>query len=200
MRRATSSRPSRSFAAPSASAEPWCARPWRRCGWAASCSPARASASSSRRRTTASGWPSRSTAPATRAPRCRSSNCAAISDITQAYDNWNALAGNDTSAAAAADFEFHLAIARATQNPQFPRFLEALGQDITLDLRLKHEHAADIHPKAHSKRIAREHGAILSAISLGDAKAARLALRRHLEESLVRYRRLFGTDATKSGD
>ncbi len=121
---------------------------------------------------------------------------AALADITRAFDRWNAVEPGDPAATALADYEFHLAIARATNNPQFPRFLEALGQDITLDLRLKHEHAVDTHPKTHAKRIAREHGAILSAISQGDPKAARIALRRHLEESLNRYRRLFGVEAS----
>ena len=120
---------------------------------------------------------------------------AALTDITRAFDKWNELSADDAAAAAAVDFEFHLAIARATNNPQFPRLLEALGKDITVDLRLKHAHAASTHPKTHNKRITKEHATILAAITQGDPKAARAAMRKHLEESLTRYRRLFGFEA-----
>jgi len=111
-------------------------------------------------------------------------------DITKAFDNFNALDGSDLEEEAKADFEFHLAIARATKNPHFPQFLEALGKDIILDLRLKHGQAAGKSRQSHIKKITREHGAILSAISLGDVGAARTALRKHLGESLARYQRL----------
>lgn len=118
---------------------------------------------------------------------------AGLAEITRAYDHFSALDGSDVQEEAKADFEFHLAIARATNNPHFPQFLEALGQDITFDLRLKHAQSAGQNHKAHIKKVAREHGAILSAISLGDANAARAAVRKHLEETLSRYRRLVDT-------
>jgi DNA-binding FadR family transcriptional regulator len=113
-----------------------------------------------------------------------------MADITKAFDRFNSLDGSDPEEEARADFEFHLAIARATKNPHFPQFLEALGQDIIHDLRLKHGQTTGKSRGSHIKKIAKEHGAILSAISLGDASAARTALRKHLEESLARYQRL----------
>lgn len=116
-----------------------------------------------------------------------------LSDITQAFDAFNALDGSDLLEEAKADFAFHLAIARATNNPHFPQFLEALGRDIIFDLRLKHGAAGNQNRKKYIQKIAKEHGAILSAISLGDAPAARVAVRKHLEESLARYRRLVDT-------
>lgn len=113
-----------------------------------------------------------------------------MADITKAFDKFNALDGSDLEEEAKADFEFHLAIARATKNPHFPQFLEAIGKDIIFDLRLKHGLATGQSRRTHIKKIGREHGAILSAISLGDVSAARSAIRKHLEESLARYQRL----------
>ncbi len=115
---------------------------------------------------------------------------AAIADLTRAYDRLLSLDGATIEEEAEADFEFHAAIARATNNPHFPRFLAALGPDIIFDLRLKHAQAPGEKPGKYAKKVNREHGAILSAISQGDPGAARTALRKHLEESLLRYRRL----------
>jgi DNA-binding FadR family transcriptional regulator len=113
-----------------------------------------------------------------------------MSHITEAFDRFNALDGTDLEEEAKADFEFHLAIARATNNPHFSQLLEALGPDIIFDLHLKHGQSTGKSRLAHIKKIGREHGAILSAISMGDVSGARSALRKHLEESLSRYQRL----------
>ena len=117
-----------------------------------------------------------------------------IADITGAYDRLASLKTDDVEVEAQADFAFHMAIARATGNPHFPQFLEAVGRDISFDLRLKHGQSTQGRD-AYVKKISREHGAILSAIIQGNAKAARTALRQHLEESLVRYRRLLDSEA-----
>ncbi|MGO7837994.1 FCD domain-containing protein, partial [Rhizobium johnstonii] len=74
-----------------------------------------------------------------------------------------------------ADFEFHLAIARATRNPHFPRFLEAVIESINFDLVLKHRQSARGY-STYLKKINKEHAAILAAITQGDAKAAKAAL------------------------
>ena len=117
-----------------------------------------------------------------------------IADITGAYDRLASLKTDDVEVEAQADFAFHMAIARATGNQHFPQFLEAVGRDISFDLRLKHGQSTQGRD-AYVKKISREHGAILSAIIQGNAKAARTALRQHLEESLVRYRRLLDSEA-----
>jgi GntR family transcriptional repressor for pyruvate dehydrogenase complex len=118
-----------------------------------------------------------------------------IADVTGAYDRLASLKTDDVEIEAQADFAFHMAIARATGNPHFPQFLEAVGRDISFDLRLKHGQSTQSRD-AYVKKISREHGAILSAIIQGNAKAARTALRQHLEESLVRYRRLLDSEGT----
>jgi GntR family transcriptional regulator, transcriptional repressor for pyruvate dehydrogenase complex len=120
----------------------------------------------------------------------------AIADITTAYDRLASMQTDDIDDEAQADFDFHLAIARATSNGHFPQFLQAVGRDISFDLRMKHGQSQQGR-ESYVKRISREHGAVLSAIMQGDAKAARTAMRRHLEESLVRYRRLLDRDSAE---
>ena len=118
----------------------------------------------------------------------------ALAEIARAYDDLERLDSDDVEAEALADFEFHLAIAKATRNAHFPRFLEAVRSEISLDLVLKHRQSHGAY-RAYLKKINREHAAILGAITQGDAKGARNALAQHLEESLDRYRRLLETEA-----
>src|SRR4029077_10034591 len=88
------------------------------------------------------------------------------------------------------DFAFHQAIAAATQNPHFMRFLEFLGrfliprQSVRIGLKSGKE------LRAYLERIQTEHRAIAAAIEGADVSAARRAMRRHLLGSRQRYRRL----------
>jgi len=117
-------------------------------------------------------------------------NATTLANLTMAYDQFNQLDGSDIEARARADYDFHLAIAQATQNPQFVHFFQAMGQDIFLDLRLKYVNAAGLsQAQAWGQHSSRQHAAILSAISIGDAALAREAMRSHLTEGLDRYRR-----------
>ena len=118
----------------------------------------------------------------------------ALAEIARAFDHIESLDTDDAEIEARADFEFHLAIARATRNPHFPRFLEAVMGEINFDLVLKRSQSGRSH-SAYLKKIGREHAAILGAITQGDAKAARQALAAHLEESLNRYRALLAEPA-----
>lgn len=120
---------------------------------------------------------------------------AALANIATAFDHFNQLDGQDPVALAQADFEFHLSIAQATNNPQFVHFLKALGKDIFLDLRLKHASSTPQAALMRVKHVGIEHGAILSAITTGDVPGARQAMRTHLEEGLARYRRAFAGEA-----
>lgn len=121
-----------------------------------------------------------------------------LTEITAAYDRFNALDHSNPEALVEADFAFHLAIARATGNGHFPRLLEALGPDITLDLALKHGRLSQQDTRrSYLRRIAREHGAILAAITQGNASGARGALKRHLKDGLLRYTRLTSTEAAR---
>ena len=111
----------------------------------------------------------------------------ALADIARAFDYLEGLDTEDAEVEARADFEFHLAIARATRNPHFPQFLQAVFREISFDLVMKHRQSARTY-KAYLKKINKEHAAIFAAITQGDARAAKNALAAHLEESLNRYR------------
>lgn len=118
----------------------------------------------------------------------------ALAEIARAYDNLENLVTDDAEVEARADFEFHLAIARATRNPHFPSFLEAVMESINFDLLLKHRQSARGY-SGYLKKINKEHAAILAAITQGDVKAAKNALITHLEESLHRYRTMLDEPA-----
>jgi len=94
--------------------------------------------------------------------------------------------------AVAEDFAFHRAIAQATGNGQFPRFLAFLGSHVIprQSVRLSLDTPAE--RRTYLERIQHEHGRILAAISDGDPGEARRTMREHLTRSLERYRNLAG--------
>lgn len=111
----------------------------------------------------------------------------ALAEIARAFDYIENLETNDAEIEARADFEFHLAIAKATRNQHFPNFLVAVMGEINFDLVLKHRQSSRNY-NTYLKKINKEHASILAAITQGDPKAAKQALVAHLEESLTRYR------------
>ena len=92
--------------------------------------------------------------------------------------------------AVAEDFAFHRAIAEATGNRQFPRFLAFLGSLVIprQSVRLSIDTPAE--RRAYLGRIQHEHARIVAGISDQDPAEARRAMREHLTRSLERYRRL----------
>ena len=88
------------------------------------------------------------------------------------------------------DLELHRAIAQATGNPQFPRFLQFIGRHLIP------RHIVSGMPqtmggqRAYLELLQTEHHRIVKAIREHDPKAAREAMRRHLGRSLERYRKL----------
>jgi DNA-binding FadR family transcriptional regulator len=115
--------------------------------------------------------------------------------LKEVYARMEIVAVDDEAACARADFEFHLAVATCSENPHFTSILRTLGQEIIIDLRLKHAKANAKERKTYIRRIQREHGDILDAIERQDESAARRAMRRHLNESLERYHHLSSTRA-----
>ncbi len=86
------------------------------------------------------------------------------------------------------DFEFHRAIAAATNNPFYVEVLDALGMraipcDITSPWGTD-----SVLSREYQKGLQDEHLAILRAISSGDPDASRQAMRDHLTASQKRYR------------
>jgi len=103
----------------------------------------------------------------------------ALDAVTEAVD-----AGRD---AVASDFQFHLEIARATQNTHFTDLMSTLGSAIIPRARLPGEDPDIQH--AYLRRVNAEHENILEAIASGDPDAARAAMRTHLANSRERRRR-----------
>jgi DNA-binding FadR family transcriptional regulator len=93
------------------------------------------------------------------------------------------------------DFAFHRTVAEATENPQFPRFLDFLGRYI-----IPRQSVRVAAPSLHGylETIQAEHGSIFRAISDRSVGGARRAMRRHLLRSRDRYRRLAAKSAEPS--
>ncbi|MBI3196015.1 MAG: FadR family transcriptional regulator [Rhodospirillales bacterium] len=94
--------------------------------------------------------------------------------------------------AVAEDFAFHRAIAEATGNSQFPRFLAYLGSHVIPRQSVRLNVDTPDERRTYLERIQHEHSRIVAAISDGDAAEARRAMREHLTRSLGRYRTLAG--------
>ncbi len=86
-----------------------------------------------------------------------------------------------------ADFEFHLAIAQATQNRRFPEFLQLIRSGIIPRGELQGA-APGSRPKDYNLHLQEEHAKIVDAIIEGDAEAARQYMAAHLRGSLERYK------------
>lgn len=114
---------------------------------------------------------------------------AQIAAIGAALDAMDAAIGPE-GGAIEEDRAYHRAIAEATGNPQFTRFLDFLGH-FAIPRRAV---AATPWPpggaRAYLEMIQGEHRAIHAAIRDRAPETARAAMRRHLTNSLKRYRRL----------
>ena len=93
-----------------------------------------------------------------------------------------------------ADFEFHLAIAQATQNRRFPEFLQLIRSGIIPRGELQGA-APGSRPKDYNLHLQEEHGKIVDAIIEGDADAARQYMASHLRGSLERCKVLLRSRA-----
>lgn len=92
-----------------------------------------------------------------------------------------------------ADFQFHLAIAEASENRYFSTAMNALRDHIAVGMRF---HGASVKREASGlERVFDEHARIHAAICNGDAQTARNLMHEHLQESrerLFRQRRRDG--------
>ncbi|HEU0203638.1 MAG TPA: FadR/GntR family transcriptional regulator [Burkholderiaceae bacterium] len=106
---------------------------------------------------------------------------AALDAFTAAIDE-----GGD---AVGPDFQFHLEIARATQNEHFAQLMATLGTMIIPRARLDRGNVIDEERRAYLRRVNVEHESIYDAIAGQDTDAARAAMRTHLVNSRERRRR-----------
>ena len=90
------------------------------------------------------------------------------------------------------DFQFHLEVARATQNPHFAELMGTLGAMIIPRARLGAEVGAQDAQRNYLQRANAEHENIYDAIASQDVEAARAAMRTHLANSRERRRRAAG--------
>jgi GntR family transcriptional regulator, transcriptional repressor for pyruvate dehydrogenase complex len=95
-------------------------------------------------------------------------------------------AGRDN---AGADFQFHLEIARATQNARFAELMTTLGGSMIPRARLDQAAPPTPEREAYLRRVNAEHDNILQAIERQDAEGARAAMRTHLANSKERRQR-----------
>jgi DNA-binding FadR family transcriptional regulator len=88
------------------------------------------------------------------------------------------------------DLAFHRAIAEATGNPEFARFLQFIGRHLIPRRTVTGLPERMGGREAYLALIQEEHRRIYEAIRDGEPGAAREAMRRHLTRSLERYRKL----------
>ena len=108
--------------------------------------------------------------------------------MRRALDDFSAAvqAGRD---AVAADFRFHLEIARATQNPHFAELMATLGTSMIPRARLDAPVPLTDERRDYLRRVNTEHESLLDAIAMQDGEAARAAMRTHLANSKARRTR-----------
>lgn len=88
------------------------------------------------------------------------------------------------------DFAFHSAVAAGTGNRHYTQFLAFLGRHVIPRQSVRSQTTSARTMTSYLARIQREHKRIAQAIEAGDVGAARRAMRRHLTNSLERYRRM----------
>ncbi|WP_298211790.1 FadR/GntR family transcriptional regulator [Acidovorax sp.] len=106
---------------------------------------------------------------------------AALDAVAKAVDE-----GRD---AVSADFQFHLEVARATQNSHFAELMGTLGSMIIPRARLNTGDGTHDDLRRYLLRVNGEHESIYDAIVGQDPDAARAAMRTHLANSRERRRR-----------
>lgn len=110
-------------------------------------------------------------------------NVAAMRSALRAFEQ----AVEADSSAVGPDFQFHLEIARATQNEHYVRLMGSLGANVIPRARLSGEGDAAAR-RDYLKRVNAEHDSIVNAIALQDPESARAAMRTHLANSRERRR------------
>src|SRR2546430_10871342 len=126
------------------------------------------------------------------AERGTKSDVRAIAASLQAIDE----TAREGKSAVDEDLAFHRAIAEATGNAEFPRFLQFIGRHLIPRRTVSGLPERRGGQRASLALIQEEHRRIADAIAAGDPKAARDAMRRHLTRSLDRYRKLAAEQKT----
>ena len=115
-------------------------------------------------------------------------SAAGVKKITESYEAIDAAIERGENAVDQ-DFAFHCAIADATGNPQFRRFLEYLGRFI-IPRQTIWGRSAPVLKRTHLDMFQKEHRLILQAIRDHAVTKARAAMREHLLNSRRRHQKL----------
>ena len=119
------------------------------------------------------------------AQRRTASDLACLGDCLAALS-----ACGDVEQAVDADAAFHAAIAHATHNEYYSRFMDFLGVRLVPRRSLYLRNETPSARFAYARAIHRDHEAIYAAIAARDPGRARRAARRHMQKSLERHRLL----------
>lgn len=103
----------------------------------------------------------------------------------------------DPAMAIHADTNFHLAIARATQNDYYVRLIDFIGLRLVPPRNIYLRGQDDKAQAGYAARVQSEHEAILDAIIRMDPARAREAARAHMQESLTRHSMLSASARTR---
>lgn len=120
---------------------------------------------------------------------CQRSSVAQQAKIFEAMEKMEQ-AIEESAPTAQADFEFHSAIATATNNRRFAEFLEHLGDKTIPRAQLRRRPPEVEDQKSYMEMIMGEHRRIYDAIATRDDEGARKAMRDHLSLSQTRYQKL----------
>ncbi len=88
------------------------------------------------------------------------------------------------------DLEFHLAVAMATNNPQFVEFFEYIVRQTFMPVKMSAGPAKQAMENAYLGEITEEHERILQAIISRKPQDARDAMRQHIQASMIRVQEL----------
>ncbi|MEZ2330156.1 FadR/GntR family transcriptional regulator [Mesorhizobium sp. RCC_202] len=123
-----------------------------------------------------------------------------VGDIRAMMDEIDARHADPAAVQIHYDYDFHLAIAKAARNEFIHGFLSCLGPMIVPRFQLGYVVEPALKDSYYA-RIHSEHKAIVDAIERQDGRAARQAMRKHLQNSLGRVRALAkasGVEATEA--
>jgi GntR family transcriptional repressor for pyruvate dehydrogenase complex len=121
------------------------------------------------------------------------------SDIRAMMDDIDAQQADPAAVQIHYDYDFHLAIAKAAHNEFIHGFLSYLGPMIVPRFQLGYVVEPALKDSYYA-RIHREHEAIVDAIERQDGRAARQAMRKHLQNSLGRVRALAKASGVEATD
>jgi GntR family transcriptional regulator, transcriptional repressor for pyruvate dehydrogenase complex len=108
-------------------------------------------------------------------------------------------ATDDLEESVDADAAFHAAIAQATRNGYYSRFMEFIGVRLVPRRAIYLSGQSEAAHRAYAKTIQHDHEAIFAAIAAGNVVQARRAARRHMEKSLERHRQMKAERSSNEG-